>query len=256
MAQRLSIEGVSVDFGGLKAVHDASLEIAPGEIVGLIGPNGAGKTTLFNAISGLVPVSSGQILIDDVSLSDRPAHERSKFGIARTFQAVQLIQDSSVIENIMIGMHSRLDHGLFDLFGQFRTSRSQDYVAQKRAYEVLERLSLGDLALTRVSSLDFGQQRRVEIARALVSEPRLLLLDEPAAGLGPDEVEDLEALLVLLTRKSGLSMLIVEHVLSLVFKLCDRIVVLDNGSVIATGLPAEIADNAEVRRAYLGDVAC
>jgi branched-chain amino acid transport system ATP-binding protein len=135
-------------------------------------------------------------------------------------------------------------------------SRSQDYVAQKRAYDVLESLSLGDLALTRVSSLDFGQQRRVEIARALVSEPRLLLLDEPAAGLSPDEVEDMEALLVRLSRKSALSILIVEHVLSLVFKLCDRIVVLDNGSVIATGLPAEISGNSEVRRAYLGDAAC
>jgi branched-chain amino acid transport system ATP-binding protein len=256
MAQRLLVEGVSVHFGGLKAVHEASLEIAPGEIVGLIGPNGAGKTTLFNAISGLVPVSSGQIFIDDVSLSERPAHDRSKFGIARTFQAVQLIQESSVIENIMIGMHSRLDQSLFDLFGQFRTSRSQDYVAQKRAYDVLESLSLGDLALTRVSSLDFGQQRRVEIARALVSEPRLLLLDEPAAGLSPDEVENMEALLVRLSRKSALSILIVEHVLSLVFKLCDRIVVLDNGSVIATGLPAEISGNSEVRRAYLGDAAC
>jgi branched-chain amino acid transport system ATP-binding protein len=256
MAQRLSVEGVSVQFGGLKAVREASFEIAPGEIVGLIGPNGAGKTTLFNAISGLVPVSRGQILIDDISLCERPAHERSKFGIARTFQAVQLIQESSVIENIMIGMHSRLNQSFFDLFGQLRTSRSQDYLAQKRAYEVLDSLSLGDLALTRVSSLDFGQQRRVEIARALVSEPRLLLLDEPAAGLSPDEVEDMEALLVRLSRKSGLSILIVEHVLSLVFKLCDRIVVLDNGSVIATGPPAEIADNSEVRQAYLGDVAC
>jgi ABC-type branched-subunit amino acid transport system ATPase component len=256
MARQLVVEGLTVEFGGLKAVRDASFHIVAGEILGLIGPNGAGKTTLFNAISGLVPITGGVISMEGVPISGRPAHDRSRSGIARTFQAVQLIQDASVLENVLIGMHSRIGQSLFDLFCQFRSSRSQDYAAQKRAYEVLESLSLADLALTRVGSLGFGQQRRVEIARALASEPRILLLDEPAAGLSPEEIAEMEALLVRLSRHSGLSILIVEHVLSLVFKLCDRIVVLDNGSVIATGRPDEIGENADVRRAYLGDAAC
>lgn len=256
MAPRFSVEEISVEFGGLKAVQGASLQVEGGEIVGLIGPNGAGKTTLFNAISGLVPISRGEMWIEGIALSGRPAHERSRHGIARTFQSVQLIQDASVIENVLIGMHSRIRQSLSDLFCRFRPSRSEDYAAQVHAYDILDALSLTEHALTKVGSLTFGQQRRVEIARALVSRPMLLMLDEPAAGLSPEEIIELEALLFKLSEQEGLSILIVEHVLSLVFKLCHRIAVLDGGSVIAVGRPDEIAANAEVQRVYLGDGGC
>jgi branched-chain amino acid transport system ATP-binding protein len=252
----LRVEELSVSFGGLKAVQGASMQIAAGEIHGLIGPNGAGKTTFFNAISGLVPAASGRIVLDGTPLSNRPAHERAASGICRTFQSVQLIQGSTVIENVLIGMHSKIQQRMIDLLFGSRVSESVDYKAQCRAYEILDLLSIADLGLRRVASLTFAQQRRVEIARALVGMPKLLMLDEPAAGLSPGDVDELEILLRNLSRARGLSILVVEHVLSLVFNLCDRITVLDGGRVIAEGTATSIAGNEAVQRAYLGDGEC
>jgi branched-chain amino acid transport system ATP-binding protein len=252
----LRVEGISVSFGGLMAVHNASMQIAAGEIRGLIGPNGAGKTTFFNAISGLVPIAQGTIDLNGARLSNRPAHERAAAGICRTFQSIQLIQESTVIENVLIGMHSGIRQGLVELFFGARVSGSPDYQAQCRAYEVMDLLSISHLGLNKVGSLTFAQQRRVEIARALVGMPKLLMLDEPAAGLSPGDVEELETLLRSLSRNGGLSILVVEHVLSLVFNLCDKITVLDRGQVIADGTATSIAGNEAVKRAYLGDDEC
>jgi branched-chain amino acid transport system ATP-binding protein len=256
MESILRVEQLSVSFGGLKAVQGASMQIAAGEIHGLIGPNGAGKTTFFNAISGLVPTAGGRIFIDGTPLASRRAHERAALGICRTFQSVQLIQQATVIENVLIGMHSKIKPRMVELLFGSRISESADYKAQCRAYEVLDLLSIADLGLSRVASLTFAQQRRVEIARALVGVPRLLMLDEPAAGLSPGDVDELETLLRSLSRERGLSILVVEHVLSLVFNLCDRITVLDGGRVIAEGTAASIAGNEAVQRAYLGDGEC
>lgn len=253
MTPLLEINDLTVRFGGLVAVDSASVRIAPGELRGLIGPNGAGKTTLFNAVSGLVPISAGEIAVSGQPIAQWPAHARAAMGLRRTFQAVQLAQRLTVLENVLIGLHSELKESpLRILFGR-DARRSEDWAAQIRAREALAYLGIEDLALKVVGSLSFAQQRRVELARALVSRPQLLMLDEPAAGLSPDDIEQLGDLLARLRSEWKLTILLVEHVLSLVLKVSDLVTVLDNGKVIADGPPAEIAGNAAVRTAYLGE---
>jgi branched-chain amino acid transport system ATP-binding protein len=248
----LRVSGLTVRFGGLVAVDDASLEVRPGEIKGLIGPNGAGKTTLFNAVSGLVPVSSGDIVLDGVPITHLPAHLRARRGLRRTFQSVQLVQNLTVLENVAIGLDAELNEGwLAVLFGRGGRG-SAEFRMQNRVYEVLDDLGLGEFALSLVGTLTFAQQRYVEIARALVRQPRLLMLDEPAAGLTPAEVQALDRLLIRLCRSSGIAILLVEHVMELVFKVCDRISVLDSGRIIAAGTPPEVAQDPRVKVAYLG----
>ena len=253
MTPLLDINGLTVRFGGLTAVDGASVRIAPGELRGLIGPNGAGKTTLFNAISGLVPITAGEIVVSGKPIAQWPAHARAALGLRRTFQSVQLAQRLTVLENVLIGLHSELKENPFRILLGRDVRRSEDWVAQIRAREALAYLGIEDLALKEVGSLSFAQQRRVELARALVVRPQLLMLDEPAAGLSPGDIEELGDLLLRLRGEWKLTILLVEHVLSLVLKVSDRVTVLDNGRVIADGPPGEIADNAAVRAAYLGD---
>ncbi|MGH7041614.1 MAG: ABC transporter ATP-binding protein [Acetobacteraceae bacterium] len=249
---RLAVDGVSVRFGGLTAVDSVSLTIPPGEIRGLIGPNGAGKTTLFNAITGLVHTAAGRIRLDGADITRLPPHRRAREGVRRSFQSVQLLSRLSVLENVLLGLHGQIARGMLSSAADMLLGGRREAVALRQVMETLSYLGIADLALRPAASLTFAEQRFVEIARALAPRPRLLMLDEPAAGLSPSEVTRLDALLRQL-RSEGMAILLVEHVLSLVFDVCDSVSVLDNGRLIAEGAPRAVAADPRVRIAYLGE---
>ena len=249
----LVVEGISVRFGGLLAVDMVSFDLPTGEIRGLIGPNGAGKTTLFNAITGLVAQSDGTLLFDGADITGQPAHRRAAAGMRRSFQSVQLLPQLTVLENVLVGMHTAIrENALRAVFG-LPGGNAQEFAAQNAVRDILEFFGIGATLLRPVGELSFAQQRCVEIARAVVSQPKLLLLDEPAAGLSPGEVEELDTRLRRLRDERGMTILLVEHVLSLVMGISDRITVLDNGRLICEGAPAEVAKDPAVLTAYLGD---
>lgn len=248
----LVVEKLTVRFGGLVAVNNVSLSVNKAEIRGLIGPNGAGKTTLFNAVSGLILPESGRVIFSGEDVTGLPPHSRAALGIRRTFQTIQLIQGLTVLENVLIGLHRyTLGTRLWRLVGLDR-GRVLESVAQSRVAEVLGFLGLEALILRDVASLSFAQQRYVEIARALVARPTLLLLDEPAAGLSRGQVQELHLLLNKLRDEWNVAILLVEHLVSLVMRTCDRVTVLDQGSVIADGSGEEIMGSHAVKVAYLG----
>ena len=250
----LKLEGVTVRFGGLDAVKNVSMQLREGEIRGLIGPNGAGKSTLFNAVSGIVPTSDGRVVFRGTDISAVPAPARSASGIRRTFQSVQLIQDFTVLENVLIGMHSQIVLKPLDFLRLWGRNKGEAE-AVRRVEEVLDYLGLAIPLDQEVRTLSFADQRFVEIARALVTHPTLLMLDEPAAGLSPPEIERFAALVRRLRTERNMAILLVEHVIALVMNLCDRVSVLDNGVLIAEDEPRRIADDPRVRTAYLGEQA-
>lgn len=243
MSGLLELSSVSVAFGGLKAVSEVSLEVRKGEILGIIGPNGAGKSTLFNAVSGLAVLSGGRITYQSTDITRQSASRRAAMGLQRTFQSVQLVKSLTVVENILLGLHGQLASSPLG-------ARGRDAVAYAR--EVAASLGLGGLADQVMDKLSFREQRLTEIARAIASRPKLLLLDEPAAGLSETEVADLNALIRRLCDQLGMTVMLVEHVMPLVMGLCDRIAVLETGRLLATGTPAEIAADERVIAAYLG----
>jgi ABC-type branched-subunit amino acid transport system ATPase component len=253
MTALLRTEGVSVRFGGLTAVNAVDVAIPRGAIHGIIGPSGAGKTTFFNAITGLVQTSSGRIAFDGVDITAEPTFVRARRGMRRTFQSVQLIPQLTVLENVLIGLseRNRLDT-LRSLVSPSGRDPAEE-AAQDRVVEVLEFLGIADTLFKRPRELSFAEQRYVEIARALVSRPKLLMFDEPAAGLSPTEVQGLNGLLRRFRERSAVTIILVEHVLSLVFDVSDRITVFENGRVIAEGPPAEVEADPKVKAAYLGD---
>jgi ABC-type branched-subunit amino acid transport system ATPase component len=245
----LRIDNARKQFGGVTAVNDVSFEVRAGEIVALIGPNGAGKSTTFNLITGVLAPSGGTISVLGKRIDNAPPQEVTKLGVARTFQHVKLVPDMSVLENVAIGAHLRGHAGA--LASMFRLDRADEAALLAEAARQIARVGLSDQIDAPAGSLSLGQQRIVEIARALCADPMLLLLDEPAAGLRHMEKQRLAALLRQL-RDGGMSVLLVEHDMGFVMNLADRIVVLDFGTKIAEGTPATIKTNPEVIKAYLG----
>ena len=234
----LEVHGLIKDFGGLRANDDISITMERGELIGLIGPNGAGKTTLFNCVSGLHPVTSGRVMFDGQDITDLKAHEVARLGLARTFQVYVASGDLNVEENVMVGC--------------FMRTRSPSR-ARARANEILKDLNLHDLSEFRVSELTVAAQKRVTMATALGSDPKLLLLDEVAAGLNPSEIEEIMADIRHVHEDMGVTVMLIEHVMELVMKVSDRVIVLDSGKKIAEGDPETIAKDPRVIKAYLGE---
>jgi len=248
----LGVEDLSISFGGLAALSELSFEVRDREIFALIGPNGAGKSTVFNVITGLYPPARGRIMLGGDDLLGLAPHQIACRGVARTFQNTEVFRQLTALDNVLIGRHTHLraaDHrGALGLPGV----RREEVRARESAYALLARLGLEDVAAVEAGSLPLGAQKRLEIARALASEPRLLLLDEPAGGLNPTETQTLMAVIRRLLDESGLTIVVVEHDMELVLGISDRVAVLDHGRKIAEGRPHEIAADAVVIEAYLG----
>jgi branched-chain amino acid transport system ATP-binding protein len=247
----LEISGLTRRFGGLVAVRDVAMEVAPGSVHGLIGPNGAGKTTLLNLISGHIPSSSGRIGFAGGDITRWSVDRRARAGIRRTFQNLKLFRDMTVLENVMVGMHGETHCEIWRALLRTRAQQAEEAAIAERAREALDFVGLSNLADTRADDLPYGSQRLVEIARATVARPKLLLLDEPAAGLNGVESRRLVDLIRAI-RSGGTTILLVEHHMDVVMPSCDCITVLNYGQRLANGTPAEIRAHPEVIKAYLG----
>ena len=252
-ASLLEVENVSVRFGGVTALDGVSLRVNTGEIVGLIGPNGAGKTTFFNCVSGVLKPDTGNVTFDGHELGDLPPHRRARQGLARTFQNLQLFTGLTVLENLMVAVDASSRRGM--LADAFRTplAHFEERRAEERARALLHFLHLSDRAETQAGDLPVGLQRRLDLGRALVGRPRLLLLDEPAAGLDTRETAELGELLLRVRDRFNVTMLLVDHDMALVMRVCDHIYVLDFGELLTQGTPSGIRQNETVIRAYLGE---
>jgi branched-chain amino acid transport system ATP-binding protein len=252
MAPLLQVVELSHNFGGLCAVTDFFLTVAEGELVGLIGPNGAGKTTIFNLITGVFRVFQGRIFFQGEDITEWASHRITAAGIARTFQNIRLFKDLDALDNVRLGAFARHGYSLWNAFARRRTFRGEEGKWIRRAYELLERFNLSQYAHTPARHLPYGEQRRLEMARALISGPRLLLLDEPAAGMNEAEVDGLIHLVRELKEEFSLTILLIEHQMQVVSNLCQRVTVLDFGLTLAEGSPQEIQRHPRVLEAYLG----
>lgn len=248
----LKVQNLGITFGGLKAVDSFSMEIGKSELVGLIGPNGAGKTTVFNLLTGVYKATEGSYYLNGEKMNGKKTHQIVEAGISRTFQNIRLFKKMTVIENVIVAMNMHMSYSLFASI--FRTKKywKQEKEVREKAIELLKIVHLEDKAEYIAQNLPYGQQRRLEIARALATGMKLLLLDEPAAGMNPTETAELLEIINVIRDKFNISVLLIEHDMSLVMKICERIQVIDYGVTIASGRPEEIANNQQVIEAYLG----
>ena len=249
----LEVKNLGISFGGLRAVDNFSLKIEKGQLYGLIGPNGAGKTTIFNLLTGVYKPTDGSFMFDGEVLAGKSAIDINKKGIARTFQNIRLFGNMSVLDNVKVGLHNSESTNLFDSIFRTPKYRKEEKNITEKALELLDVFGLKEEANFKASNLPYGKQRKLEIARALGTNPKLLLLDEPAAGMNPAETAELMETIALVRNKFGISILLIEHDMSLVMGICERLVVLEYGRVIADGLPDEVVHNPRVVSAYLGE---
>ena len=247
----LEVKGITKTFGGLVAVENVEFNVNEGEIVSIIGPNGAGKTTIFNMLTGVYHVNGGKILFDGKEIQNKQPRDIVKAGIARTFQNIRLFPTMRVIENVLVGEHINIGYNFLDLLFKTKKYRTEEKAAHQRAIDLLVSLDLGDQIDNYAKNLPYGMQRKLEIARAIATKARLIILDEPAAGMNPQESEELKEFIRKL-RDKGQTILLIEHDMSVVMDISDRIYVIDHGRKIAEGLPKEIAVNKRVITAYLG----
>ena len=249
----LDVSDISITFGGLKAVDDFSIKIKKNELYGLIGPNGAGKTTVFNLLTGVYKADVGFIKLDGVDLTGKKTTEINKAGIARTFQNIRLFTNLSVIDNVKVGLHEKHTYSLFEGVTHLGSYRRVEKEIEEKAYELIKVFELQDFADFKASQLPYGKQRKLEIARALATDPKLLLLDEPAAGMNPQETQELMDTIRFVRDKFDMTVLLIEHDMKLVSGICDRLTVLNFGHMLAEGDTKEVLNNPEVIKAYLGD---
>ena len=249
----LEVKDLGIDFGGLTAVNEFSLQVFDQEIVGLIGPNGAGKTTVFNMLTKVYSPSRGSISFLGKDTAKMSVVEMNKAGVARTFQNIRLFSNLSVIDNVKIGMHNKITYSNLDAIFRLPRFYAQEKEVNEKAMELLKIFELDDDAELIAGNLPYGAQRRLEIARALASEPKLLLLDEPAAGMNPQETAELMDMIRSVRDHFKIAVLLIEHDMKLVMGICERIVVLNYGMMLAEGTPAEIQSNPQVIKAYLGE---
>ena len=249
----LQVNGITKRFGGLVAVDEVSFEVEKGEIISIIGPNGAGKTTVFNILTGVYHIEEGEILFEGKPIQNKTPQDIVDAGISRTFQNIRLFPNMRLIENVLVGTHIRTKYSFFDSF--FRTRRFWKEESEKtvKAVKILESIGLGDRIDDYAQNLPYGEQRKLEIARAIATDAKILLLDEPAAGMNPQESEALLKFIREL-RDRGYTIILIEHDMNVVMNISDRIYVIDHGKKIAQGFPSEIANNASVIEAYLGGV--
>lgn len=257
MNPSLEVDEISKNFGGVRALNDVSLKVYPNEIVALIGPNGAGKTTFFNCVTGIYTPDEGKVFLDardgKICLNGKKPHVITSLGMARTFQNIRLFGEMTVLENVMIGRHCRTSAGILGAIFRDPRTRREEQETIDTSYELLREVGLAEFWNEKARNLSYGAQRRLEIARALATEPGVLLLDEPAAGMNPQETRELEELARKLRSERDISILLIEHDMNMVMSLSDRIYVMEYGACIASGKPAEIKDDPRVIQAYLGE---
>ena len=249
----LKTTDLGISFGGLRAVDEVNIEIKEGELVGLIGPNGAGKTTIFNLLTGVYKPTDGDISINQISINKKTTPQIVALGVARTFQNIRLFKELTVLDNVKLALNSSMKYNTFEAIFRLPSFWKEEKEITDKALDLLDIFDMAEMANITAGNLSYGQQRKLEIARALATNPKLLLLDEPAAGMNPNETRELMNTISFIRNKFKIAILLIEHDMDLVMGICERLYVLNFGRIIASGLPDEIQNNKEVIAAYLGE---